>query len=159
MKLRAKFVLPLFITVVILGLAGGLLIRSQLTDFQAQLLQSIAEEKSREVETAINTLAAQGLEKAALFSRRGDVIQAFELAHLGNLGDEKDQLAQQAREQLRQLLKDDLAGFKDASGKAMQLHFHLQPARSLVRLWREKQTKRNGDWVDISDDLAFLGRR
>ena len=154
MKLRAKFVLPLFITVVILGLVGGLLIRSQLTDFQSQLLQSIAEEKSREVETAINTLAAQGLEKAALFSRRADVVQAFELAHLGNLADEKDALAQQARDQLRQLLKDDLAGFKDASGKAMQLHFHLPPARSLVRLWREKQTKRNGDWVDISDDLA-----
>ena len=154
MKLRTKFVLPLFLTVVCLGLAGALLIRGQLTDFQGQLLRSIAEEKSREVNTAIETLAAQGLEKAALFSRRTDVIQAFELAHLGNLENESDPTLQRAREELRALLSDDLSGFKEVSGKAMQLHFHLPPARSLVRLWREKQTKRKGEWVDISDDLS-----
>lgn len=33
MKLRTKFILPLFLSVVILGLAGSLLIRSELTDF------------------------------------------------------------------------------------------------------------------------------
>lgn len=154
MKLRSKFVLPLFVSVVVLGIAGGLLIRSQLTDFQGQLLRSIAEEKSREVDTAITTLANQGLEKAALFSRRTDVVQAFELAHLGNIENESDPLLQQARDELRRLLQDDLAGFKSISGKAMQLHFHLPKARSLVRLWREKQTKRGGEWVDISDDLT-----
>ena len=154
MTLRTKFILPLFITVVMLGLAGGLLIRSQLTDFQAQLLRSIAEEKSREVDTAIKTLAGQGLEKAALFSRRSDVIEAYELAHMGDIENEADPLVQQAREALRVKLNDDLSGFKQISGKAMQLHFHLPKARSLVRLWREKQTKRKGEWVDISDDLA-----
>jgi methyl-accepting chemotaxis protein len=154
MKLRTKFVLPLFLSVVILGLAGSLLIRSELTDFQGQLLRSIAEEKSREVDTAIATLASQGLEKAALFSRRPDVVQAFELAHLGNMENEADPMLQQARDELRRLLKDDLAGFKAISGKAMQLHFHLPKARSLVRLWRDKQTKRGGEWVDISDDLT-----
>jgi methyl-accepting chemotaxis protein len=154
MKLRTKFVLPLFVTVVCLGLVGGLLIRNQLTDFQGQLLRSIAEEKSREVTTAINTLANQGLEKAGLFARRTDVIKAFELAHLGNLDDESDPLMQQARDELRTLLTDDLSGFKAMSGKAMQLHFHIPPARSLVRLWREKQTKRKGEWVDISDALS-----
>ncbi len=154
MKLRSKFILPLFVSVVILGLAGGLLIRSQLTDFQGQLLRSIAEEKSREVDTAIATLATQGLEKAALFSKRTDVVQAFELAHLGNIENETDPLLQQARDELRRLLENDLAGFKSISGKAMQLHFHLPKARSLVRLWRDKQTKRGGEWVDISDDLT-----
>jgi methyl-accepting chemotaxis protein len=154
MKLRTKFILPLFFAVVILGLVGGMLIRSQLAEFQGQLLRSIAEEKSREVDTAIATLAAQGLEKAALFSRRTGVVQAFELAHLGNLDNEADPILQQARDELRRLLKDDLAGFKDISGKAMQLHFHLPKARSLVRLWRDKQTRRDGEWVDISDDLT-----
>jgi methyl-accepting chemotaxis protein len=154
MKLRTKFVLPLFVTVVFLGLLGGLLIRNQLTDFQGQLLRSIAEEKSREVTTAIATLATQGLEKAALFARRTDVVKAFELAHNGNLNDENDPLMQQARDELRALLTDDLSGFKAMSGKAMQLHFHVPPARSLVRLWREKQTKRKGEWIDISDDLS-----
>ncbi len=154
MKLRTKFILPLFLSVVILGLTGSLLIRSELTDFQGQLLRSIAEEKSREVDTAIATLASQGLEKAALFSRRSDVVQAFELAHLGNMENEADPMLQQAREELRRLLNDDLGGFKSVSGKAMQLHFHLPKARSLVRLWREKQTRRGGEWVDISDDLT-----
>ena len=154
MTLRTKFVVPLFITVVLLGMSGGFLIRNQLMDFQAQLLRSIAEEKAREVDTAIKTLASQGLEKAVLFSRRTDVAQAFERAHLGNLNDENDPLLQQAREELRTLLADDLSGFKELTGKAMQLHFHLPPARSLVRLWRDKQTKRKGEWVDISDDLS-----
>ena len=117
MTLRTKFILPLFITVVMLGLAGGLLIRSQLTAFQAQLLRSIAEEKSREVDTAIRTLAGQGLEKAALFSRRPDVIEAYELAHMGDIESETDPLVQQAREALRAKLNDDLSGFKQISGK------------------------------------------
>jgi methyl-accepting chemotaxis protein len=154
MALRSKFVLPLFITVVILGLAGGLLIRNQLTDFQSQLLRSIAEEKTREVNTAINTLARQGLEKAALFSRRSDVIEAYELASLGNYENENDPMLQRARDELRDMLANDLAGFESVSGAAMRLHFHLPPARSLVRLWRDKQTRRNGEWVDISDDLS-----
>jgi len=154
MSIKIKFVLPIFVTVVVLGLAGGLLIRSQLTDFQQHLLHSIAEEKAREVENAISTLAKQGLEKAALFSRRSDVVEAYELAYKGNLDDENDPSLQLAREHLRTLLKDDLAGFKDVSGKAMQLHFHLPKARSLVRLWRDKQTKKKGEWVDISDDLS-----
>ena len=154
MKLRTKFILPLFLSVVILGVSGSLFIRSELTDFQGQLLRSIAEEKAREVETAIATLSAQGLEKAALFSRRTDVVQAYELAYLGNLDNEADPLLQQARDELRRLLKDDLAGYRDISGKAMQLHFHLPKARSLVRLWRDKQTRRGGEWVDISDDLT-----
>ena len=114
----------------------------------------MAQEKSREVNNAVATLAAQGLEKAALFSARDDVVQAFELAHLGNMDNESDALAQQAREELRALLKDDLSGFKTASGKAMELHFHLPNGRSLARMWRDKQTKRDGQWVDISDDIS-----
>lgn len=154
MNLKAKFLLPIVITVVVLGSAGAVFIRGQLADFQAQVLQSIAEEKAREVGTAVDTLAAQGLEKAALFSLRTDVVQAFELAHMGNMDDEADLLAQQARDELRYVLKNDLAGFKSVAGQAMQLHFHLPNGRSLVRLWREKQTRRDGVWVDISDDIS-----
>jgi methyl-accepting chemotaxis protein len=32
--------------------------------------------------------------------------------------------------------------------------FPMPPARSLVRLWRDKQAKRDGKWVDVSDDLS-----
>lgn len=154
MKLNVKFFLPIFVAVALLGAIGVWVIRTQLNGFEIQVLHSMAEEKSREVNNAVATLAAQGLEKAALFSARTDVIQAFELAHLGNIDNESDPLAQQAREELRVLLKDDLAGFKNASGKAMELHFHLGNGRSLVRMWREKQTKRDGKWVDISDDIS-----
>ncbi len=154
MKLKGKFLFPIFVCVAVLGMIGTLVIRTQLDGFESQVLRSVAEEKSREVNNAVATLAAQGLQKAALFSTRADVLQAFELAHRGNMDDESDPLVQQARDELRALLKDDLAGFGNVTGKPMELHFHLNNGRSLVRMWRDKQTKRDGKWIDISDDIS-----
>jgi methyl-accepting chemotaxis protein len=55
---------------------------------------------------------------------------------------------------IRQGLAEELAGFEQVYGSKAQIHFHLPPARSLVRVWREKQAKRDGKWVDVSDDLS-----
>ncbi len=59
-----------------------------------------------------------------------------------------------AREQLRISVKDTLAGYAKAFDTALRLHFHTSNGRSLLRTWRPKQVQRNGEWVDISDDIA-----
>ena len=47
-RLRGKFIIPLFVLVIILGIVGGWLIKAKLENFQTQLLRNIAEEKSHE---------------------------------------------------------------------------------------------------------------
>jgi hypothetical protein len=54
---------------------------------------------------------------------------------------------------LRVELAPYLKGYKKAFHHKLKLHFHLPPARSLVRLWRKKQAFRKGKWVDISDSI------
>ena len=81
---------------------------------------------------------------------------AYEIALEGDIHDESDPASQAAREMLREELTPALRGFEAASGIPMQLHFHLPSNRSLVRLWREQQIRRDGVWMDVSDDLSFF---
>lgn len=53
-------------------------------------------------------------------------------------------------------MKPALSGYEAASGQAMQLHLHLPNNRSLLRIWREKQIQRDGEWIDVSDDLSLF---
>jgi methyl-accepting chemotaxis protein len=90
---------------------------------------------------------------ASLFSHSPIVQEAYKIAYQGNINDENDPFLQQARDFLRKELAPYLLGYKEAFKTKLKLHFHLPPARSLVRLWREKQAFRFGKWVDVSDSI------
>ena len=82
------------------------------------------------------------------------MIDAFSIAHSGDIDEEKSEESQQARETIRAALKNELSNYHAVAGEKLRLHFHLPNGRSLVRLWRAKQAKRSGEWVDISDDIS-----
>ncbi|MBN2645036.1 MAG: HAMP domain-containing protein [Desulfuromonadaceae bacterium] len=170
-KIRTKFLLPIF-AILIVSFAGGLwalnvaidyLVKSQLATTQNLAMDAIeksATEKRKNIESDIQRLGQKALEQAAILARMPGVEQAYQLALSGNISDEQDPACQQARQQLRQLFKPVVAGYKqDSHSDSLQLHFHLPSSRSLVRLWREGwQAMRNGEKVDISDDLASFRR-
>jgi PAS domain S-box-containing protein len=154
MKLGHKLFIPLILSVVILGGIGYWVVHGELKEMQSYFSNKFAQNKAQELDHSIEILGRQALRQAALFASLPGVVQAFEKAHEGNINDENDPNAQEARQMLRRLLKDNLSSFKEITGTSFKLHYHLPNGRSLVRLWRKKQTKKNGVWVDISDDIS-----
>jgi methyl-accepting chemotaxis protein len=85
-------------------------------------------------------------EQVSLFCTSDAVLDAYREAHKGNIDDPNDPHAQAAREQLRAAFTPRLRGYREFNGgKDLELHFHLPPARSLLRLWKKDQK--------VSDDL------
>ncbi len=152
--IRQKLFYPLFATIIALGLLCWFAINWQLSALRKDFIYRIAENKKNEINQSIIMSSQQALEKASLFTRMPSVIRAFEMAHSGNIEDEADPKGQQAREMLRADIKAVTDGFFSISGHKLKLHFHLSSGHSLVRLWQDKQIKRDGQWIDISDELS-----
>lgn len=154
MKLNAKFILPQTLIIILLGSLSVFVIVNSFKSLQEMYLSSVVTNAFSSVTTGIDSTTKDAQDIASLFSQRAEVIDAFELASSGNINDENSAESQQARDMLRKTLSLDLKGYEDLGGGKLRLHFHLPNGRSLVRLWRKKQTKRDGKWVDISDDLS-----
>jgi methyl-accepting chemotaxis protein len=152
--IKYKIFVPLVACAVIFGAGGYWYFQSRLDMLQATFLRQMAEDKAAQVRSGIADQARRAVETAALFARDPRVLEAFELAHSGNMDDEKDPRAQEARDMLRRVLGPALEGFKEITGSKLQLHYHLPNGRSLVRLWRDKQIQRDGVWLDVSDDIS-----
>jgi len=153
-SLKYKLFLPLVCSALIFGAGGYYYIDGKLTALRDAFVQELAAASHQELSSSVELLSRQSFEKAALFTDLPAVIEAYELAHQGDIDDAASPQAQQARELLRQSLEPLLSGYAAATGSKFRLHFHLPNGRSLVRLWREKQAKRDGQWVDISDDIS-----
>lgn len=167
MKLKAKFFLPVSISTLVIGLLGLMAIHSiisaivtkQNEDAEAAVFKKMennAVNKIEQIQRAIKKDGKNGLSLASLYTGNVDVIESYELALAGNMDNESDAMAQQARMQLRHFFKPIMADYKKNTGaKQFKMHFHLPNNRSLVRLWRDNwQTKKNGKKIDISDDLS-----
>jgi methyl-accepting chemotaxis protein len=153
-SIRWKMIAPFAICVLLLGLASMLFVRSELDSLHVASLRARAEAKAESIREEIDISSGLAKDTAALFSSRPAVVRAFEMARSGNMDDENDVMGQAARELLRRELAPDLAGFKQVTGNALKLHFHLPNGRSLARLWRKQQVKRDGKWLDVSDDIS-----
>jgi len=151
--IRLKFLIPIVLTVLVLGIGSHIVVSRQLDALTAMNVRSQVEAKAQEVGNGIEQAGAAALELAASFSQLPDVIEAYGLAHQGDMSDEKDAQSQAARELIRAKLSGAAAGYKAVFGKNLELHFHLPTARSLVRLWRPKNVKKGEGWIDVSDDL------
>ncbi|TVQ96594.1 MAG: HAMP domain-containing protein [Desulfovibrionales bacterium] len=111
-----------------------------------------------EIDAAMEMAAGQALSVTSLFTRLDAVQQAYAIALAGNLDDEADPMHQEARVMLRRNLGQLLAGYEDFLGERIKIHFHLPNGRSLVRLWRDHNFRRDGEWIDISDDISAFRR-
>lgn len=154
MKLSSRFMLPFTGAISILLLIGILGISIQFTHLQKSYVNLLVQNKVTEFRSYIDSSSKSALQQAAILSRRSKVIEAFEIANKGNTDDPMSAHSQEARKKIRQDFKTLIKAYTDTIGNKPRIHFHLANGRSLVRLWREKQAKKDGKWVDISDDLS-----
>lgn len=155
MNLKQKNTIPVIVIVVMMCGLGAFVTVRQLNNLKHGMVTFLIEDGRHMFMRNIDEVAEHAVETAALFSRYPDVINAFNLAHSGNMDDEYDSSVQRARELLRRNLTPFLEGFSSVkSGQKMKLHFHLPNGRSLVRMWQEKQIEHHGKWEDRSDDLS-----
>ncbi|MBC17428.1 MAG: chemotaxis protein [Desulfovibrio sp.] len=154
MGIRTKLLASLLSVALVLMIGGAAVIFFQFGNLERSFVNMVIESKVDGVRQSIDAMSDSALNQAALFSRDSAVVKAFELANTGDMNDAVDPTLQQAREQLRASLGPTLKGYKEVVGSSFRAHFHLPTARSLVRVWREKQARKKGQWVDISDDLS-----
>ncbi|MBF0226882.1 MAG: HAMP domain-containing protein [Desulfobacterales bacterium] len=153
-KLFIKIFTPLALVFIAIGFVGYLFIDRQLESLNKNFINQIAQHKVDEVINCIEISSQKALEIASLFTISPEAIKALKIANSGNISDEKDEMGQTARQMLRDSLKPMLDGFALINGQKLKLHFHLPNAKSLVRLWREKQIQIDEKWIDISDDIS-----
>jgi signal transduction histidine kinase/CheY-like chemotaxis protein len=154
MKLFWKIAIPQICIVVCLGLISYIIINHFFENIRKQYIQDAIESRFHIINNEIETRAKRSAIEASVFVRMPAVMQAYEIALSGDIHDPYSPHSQEARELLRRELIPMLDSHYEITGKRFQLHFHLPNAFSLVRLWRDKQTIIDGEWVDVSDDMS-----
>ncbi|QEP42564.1 HAMP domain-containing protein [Ectothiorhodospiraceae bacterium BW-2] len=167
MRVQTKFQLPIILalligTVVIVLVLSAIIesLNNQQSETVDELItsgyQRADEKRMNEIYGKIDHIAQKALGEVAFFSQMPEVLSAYRLAHQGNMDDENDPTVQRARLQLREAMRLLAEGWRAATGlEELRLHFHLPTGRSFVRTWRDGwQTVREGNRVDISDDLT-----
>ena len=155
MKIRTKILIPSIAGIIILSVVSLVLFSSNMTSQINENLKISHMDKINSIYNNVERTATVALEQAALFSQSPSVIKAYKMAvEEGNINDPKDSIVQDAREQLREAMASYNKGYQDMLGiKSLRIHFHLSNIRSFLRLWRNKQAKVDGKWMDISDNL------
>jgi len=167
MSLRQRILLPILISVLIAGVGTFSvvsitvknLVNNQTNEKQESLNAKMAEavdSKIHEYNSYLEAAEREALSQAAVLSELPEVQAAYRHALTGNINDESDPTCQEGRQMLRQAVAPLARGYSARTGnKNFRAHFHLKSNRSFVRSWRKGwQTKRNGQKVDISDDLS-----
>jgi signal transduction histidine kinase/CheY-like chemotaxis protein len=153
-KLFWKIAIVQVCIVVSLGLFSYIIIHYFFENIRKQYIQDAIESRFQIINNEIETRAKRSAIEASIFVRMPAVLQAYEIAHSGDINDPYSPQSQQARELLRKELIPMLDSHHEITGQRFQLHFHLPNSFSLVRLWRDKQTIIDGEWVDVSDDMS-----
>ncbi|PTN38521.1 methyl-accepting chemotaxis protein [Desulfonatronum sp. SC1] len=153
-KLREKVFIPLFIALLMLGAVMYFVTDSNLKRLSNEFVTQIGLGKVAEIEAAMDMASMKAQELTALFTRLQAVQRAYQIALSGNIDDEADPMLQEARQMLRTELLHTLQGYEAVMDDRLKLHFHLPNGRSLVRLWMDRNFRRDGQLIDISDDIS-----
>jgi methyl-accepting chemotaxis protein/ActR/RegA family two-component response regulator len=152
-KLRLSLVLAVLIATISFG--SKQVVSSKLLTLQEDFVLQMAEQKEQVMNQGIASVGKHMIDTAVMLSEMDSVREAYQLANMGDIDNPYDPAVQQARLQLRNALaglQDGFAQYND--GMKLKAHFHLKNARSFLRSWRDKQTKVDGEWADVSDDLS-----
>jgi methyl-accepting chemotaxis protein len=152
--LRAKLSIPLVLSVVVFIPFIFYTLHAQLTKLNIEYTSRIGNSKIKDIEMGIKAAASDAQGVASLFADSPAVREAYAMAASGNMDNEADPNVQKGREMLRTGLATSLAGYEKVNGAKLKLHFHLPNGRSFARLWLEKNFRRDGKPIDISDDIS-----
>ena len=153
MKLVWKLSIPQAIVVICFGLISFVIVNSSFITMRDQYVRTVIEYRFNSVIKGIESSARESINQTSVFVNLPVVLRAYKIALSGDIYDVNSPQSQAARELLRKELAPMLESYHNTTGRKLQLHFHLPNGFSLARLWREKNTRIDGTWVDISDDL------
>lgn len=145
-KINSRILLPVIAATVTFSIALYFVAGSALTHLLEKNLDRGASSKVADILNNETRIANEMLAQASLFSRAKPVLDAYQVAYQGNLGDANDPQMEMARQHLRSYFASIEKGYKENhKGSSLRIHYHVPPARSLLRLWKKDQNK--------SDDL------
>ncbi len=143
--IRFRIITPAIITVIIFSGILFFVAQTMVSKLVYSDLERRAEDKMNSIAKNQEVLEKHLLEMASLFSQSAEVITAYETAYSGDIHAADSSSMVNARDILRNYFSSIEKGYKNANNKDFRIHFHVPPARSLLRLWKKKQK--------TSDDL------
>jgi methyl-accepting chemotaxis protein len=146
-KIGTRILLPAASATLIFSIALYFIAGRTINNLVERNLDRLGQSKAADIDTTEKRISEKMLDLASLFSRDKAVQEAYETAYQGNLDNADDPQMTTARQQLRSYFASIENGYRQThNGSALRLHFHVPPARSLLRLWKKDQNK--------SDDLS-----
>lgn len=146
-RLETRILFPITLATVIFSIALFVIGNSVIKNLINVNLNDLVEAKIADIATSVERISNNLLANAALFSRATEVVKAYETAYESDVRQTDSPEMDDARRQLRQYFASIESGYKHAfRGEDFRIHFHLPPARSLLRLWKKNQS--------ASDDLS-----
>jgi methyl-accepting chemotaxis protein len=146
-KIGPRTVLPIILVTVLFSVVLYFMANTAVTRIIENNLRQNAKNKITAITISEKRISRDLLAQAALFSRATAVEEAYQTAYQGDVHSADDPYLEAARKQLFSYFTPIEEGYRKVTGKErLRLHFHLPPARSLLRIWNKKQHK--------SDDLS-----
>lgn len=145
-KIGPRLMVPIASATIIFSLSLYLIANNTVGKLMDRNLERLGHSKKADIIASQKRISTAMLDQAALFSKEKNVLEAYKIAYQGNLNDGKDPFLEQARQALRLFFSTIDKGHKEYTSQPLRLHFHLPPARSLLRVWKKDQNK--------SDDLT-----
>ncbi len=141
-KISTRILLPVLTATVVFSIVlyfmGGAIIGQMVN----MTLDNQIRAKIADISTSEKRIADKMLSQASLFSRAQAVQEAYLTAYKGNIDNENNPDSESARAKLRAYFASIEKGYRENLGtKNFRIHFHLPPARSLLRLWKVKQNR------------------
>ena len=141
-KIGSKILIPAISVTAIFSIALFYIGNTVLNHLMEQSFDRIVQAKTIEISNNEKRIADGSLTQASLFSQEKSILGAYETAYQGNLNDADDPQLNLARQQLYTYFASIENGYKEVhDGQSLRLHFHVPPARSLLRLWNKNKTR------------------
>ncbi len=157
-RISMRILLPAVTATIIFSIILFWIAGSAVNQMVEKNLAHIAQSKISDIASSEKRIGDTMLTQASLFSRAKAIQAAYATAYKGDITQADDPQMELARKQLRTYFDSIEKGYKDAhNGNAFRIHFHVPPARSLLRLWKPNQNK-SDDLISFRDTISTISR-
>jgi methyl-accepting chemotaxis protein len=157
-KIGMRILIPAVSVTAIFSIALFFIGNTVLNRLAEQNFNRIVQSKTADIFNNEKRIAENLLAQASLFSQAKAILEAYETAYQGNLNDSDDPQMELARQQLRSYFASIEKGYREThDGDSLRLHFHVPPARSLLRLWKKDQHK-GDDLSSFRDSVKSISK-
>ncbi len=135
MSIKWKLIIPIFVIIILLGIAGILLFVKVQRDSMERMVIEETTVRMEEINSNIKRISNKALIVASVFSSLKGLDSIY-----------KDPNEKRARQRLRKLVSPIIKKMKkDLNLKVLKVHFHKPPAKSFLRVWKKPGQGDGGD--------------